>query len=246
MADGRVGARGRARRRRRPSGTRERCREATRSSASLLGPRPRRPTARAQSTVAQVTGSIERGPQGRPLRRRRRGPGGAAARPGGTPRPTTTRPSTATSSATPASSGARRACDEADAGLLGAGRGPAGARGRLRRRAVLAVAGRRRARRRSASTCPPRQLQHARAARRADRARRVPASSRPTPRALPFARRRPSTWPARRTARVPVRRRLAAAACARWPGCCGPAAAGSSRSPTRCAGPSPTTRARTA
>ena len=96
--------------------------------------------------LSQVSGSIER--------RRRADVGCRAvvagptesvrAQPdrGGTPRPTTTTPSTATSWATRDFVWGPEGWTEARAGLLGPVDGPAGARGGLRRRAGVALAGR--------------------------------------------------------------------------------------------------------
>ncbi len=64
---------------------------------------------------------------------------------------------------------------------------------------------------------------------------------RPTPGRCP-SRTAPSTWRARRTGRCPSSP-TRCGCCGRCAGCCGPAAASSSRSPTRSAGPSRTSRA---
>ena len=134
--------------------------------------------------------------------------------------------------------------DEADAGLLGdRSRGAQRARGRLRRGASAPGGWPGRGRGWWASTCPPAMLAAGARSAAAPAAPRRPAGPGRRPRAAVRRRRlRPRvlglTAPSRSSP-------TPGGSWPRWPGCCGPAAAGCSRSPTRCAGRSRTTPAST-
>ena len=130
---------------------------------------------------------------------------------------------------------------EESAGLLGRGRRPRRPGDRLRRRPVQPLADRPRRPRGRQSTSPPASWQ---TARRLDArtgvsvpvvqadAQRLPFGARDLRRGLLGLRRRSRSSPTRPRS------------CGRWPGCCGRAAAGSSRRPTRSAGASATTPGR--
>ena len=129
---------------------------------------------------------------------------------------------------------------EADLGVLGDVAGTRRAGDRLRGRAVRALAAGRRAPAPSASTCRRRQLQHSR---RIDdeTGARVPSVLRHGDRTCPSPTRSfDVVFSAFGALQFVARRRRRPSR--RWPGCCAPAAASRSPSPTRCGGACRTTR----
>ena len=117
-----------------------RCRSRSKHGPRLprCGARPATCRRTSRGTPGDRRGGLPGGTAGRPTRRRRSAPTG----PGGTPRPPTTTPSTAPSSATPTSSGDRRACGRPRRTCSATSTGMTGARDRRGRGPVRALGGR--------------------------------------------------------------------------------------------------------